>query len=98
MVAQQIKYNSKEKNIFAATPQLEAQKLLFAMVVTEVVGSKQGQREHGLKLAFIDDERAYFYAKANDTIFVKLPQEDADPGMCGTLLKSMYGTRDAASN
>ena len=27
LVAQQVKYNSKEKNIFAATPPLEAQKL-----------------------------------------------------------------------
>ena len=28
LVAQQVKYNSKEKNIFAAKPQLEAQKLV----------------------------------------------------------------------
>ena len=34
LVAQQIKYISKEKRIFAATPPLEAQKLLFSMVVT----------------------------------------------------------------
>ena len=54
LVAQQVKYNSKETNIFAATPPLEAQKLLFAMAVTEGVGYKQGVREHGLKLAFID--------------------------------------------
>ena len=32
------------------------------------------------------------------TSFLKLPQEDSAPGMCGKLLKSMYGTRDAASN
>ena len=54
LVAQQVKYNSKEKNIFAATPPLEAQKLLCAMAVTEGVGFKQGEREHVLKLAFID--------------------------------------------
>ena len=98
LVAQQVKYNSKEKNIFAATPPLEAQKLLFAMAVTEGVGYKAGEREHGMKLAFIDVKRAYFYAKAKKNIFVKLPEEDAEPGMCGRLLKSMYGTRDAASN
>ena len=57
-VAQQIKYNSKEKNIFAATPPLEAQKLLFSMAVTEGVGFRRGEREHGLKLAFIDVKRA----------------------------------------
>ena len=53
-VAQQVKLNSKEKHVFAATPPLEAQKLLFAMAVTEGVGFKQGDREHGRKLAFID--------------------------------------------
>ena len=35
LVAQQVKYNSKEKNIFAATSPLETQKLLFSMAVTE---------------------------------------------------------------
>ena len=49
-------------------------------------------------MAFIDVNRAYFYAKAKNNIFVKLPDGDAEPGMCGRLLKSMYGTRDAASN
>ena len=60
LVAQQIKYQSKDKNIFAATPPLEAQKLLFSMAVTEGVGFKKGEREHGLELAFIDVKRAYF--------------------------------------
>ena len=97
-MAQQIKHHSKDKNIFAATPPLEAQKLLFSMAVTEGVGFKRGEREHGLKLAFIDVKRAYFYAKAKKDIFIILPEEDAEPGMCGKLLKSMYGARDAASN
>ena len=71
---------------------------MLTTAVTEGVGFKQGQREHGLKLSFIDVKRAYFYAKAKNNIFVKLPEEDAEPGMCGKVLKSMYGTRDAASN
>ena len=29
---------------------------------------------------------------------MKLPPEDESPGQCGLLLKSMYGTRDAAQN
>ena len=97
-MAQQVKYNSKEKNIFAATPPLEAQKILFSMAVTEGIGYKKGETEKGMKLAFVDVKRAYFYAKAKKDIFVKLPEEDSAPGMCGKLLKSMYGTRDAASN
>ena len=52
LVAQQVKYQSKEKNLFAATPPLEAQKLLFSMAVTESVGFHKGEREHGLKTGF----------------------------------------------
>ena len=29
---------------------------------------------------------------------MELPPEDAEPGMCGKLLQSLYGTRDAAQN
>ena len=39
-----------------------------------------------------------FHAKSRRRVFVKLPPEDATEGMCGLLLKSMYGTRDAAQN
>ena len=87
LVAQQIKYHSKEENRFAATPPLEAQKLLFSMAVTEGVGFKKGEREHCLELAFIDAKRAYFYAKAKNDIFIRLSEEDAEPGMRGKLLK-----------
>ena len=66
------------------------------MAVTEGVGFNRGEREKGFKLAFIDVERAC--AKANKDIFIILPSEDAEPGMCGRLLKAMYGARDAASN
>jgi hypothetical protein len=31
-------------------------------------------------------------------VFVKLPEEDHEEGMCGRLVKAMYGTRDAAQN
>ena len=34
-------------------------------------------------------------------VYVKIPQEDLEPGeegLCGKLLLSMYGTRDAAQN
>ena len=42
--------------------------------------------------------RAYFYALAKRTVYVALPEEDESPGMCGRLVKAMYGTRDAAVN
>jgi hypothetical protein len=48
-----------------------------------------------------DVKKAYFYAPATRRVFVALPPEDRGPGeeqMCGLLLKSLYGTRDAAFN
>ena len=51
-----------------------------------------------MKLDFIDISRAYFQAAAIRDVYVELPDEDAEPGMCGKLIKSMYGTRDAAQN
>ena len=44
LVAQQIKHNSKEKNIFAATPPLETNKFLFSMAVAEGIGFRRGER------------------------------------------------------
>ena len=50
---------------------------------------------------YADVSRAYFYAKAERPVYVKLPAEDLEPGdegRCGRLRMSMYGTRDAALN
>ena len=51
-----------------------------------------------LKPRFTAVRRAYVHARARRLVFVKLPEEDAEDGMCGEFVKSMYGTRDAASN
>ena len=42
--------------------------------------------------------RAYFHATARRKVYVELPPEDHQVGMCGKLRKAMYGTRDAAQN
>ena len=94
LVAQEVK-TSKNDELFAATPPLEAKKMLLSMAVTEGIGFGKGYVK---KVDFIDVRRAYFNAAARRTVFVKLPAEDAADGMCGRLLKSMYGTRDAAQN
>ena len=52
----------------------------------------------GMKLDFIDIRRACFHSNACRQVFVQLPQEDYEEGMCGELVKAMYGTRDAAQN
>ena len=51
-----------------------------------------------MKLEFIDIKRAYLQAPARRDLYVQLPTEDADEGMCAKLNKAMYGTRDAAQN
>ena len=51
-------------------------------------------------LMHVDVSRAYFHAKAQRPMLVKLPTEDCsgkDKGKVGLLKKSMHGTRDAAS-
>lgn len=85
MVAKEIKI-SKNEDLFAATPPLEAKKLLFALAVTEGIGYTRGHRKEGMKLDFIDVKRAYFHAKARREIYVELPDEDAEEGMCGKLI------------
>ena len=34
----------------------------------------------------------------SEKVYIKLPKEDEEEGMCGRLNMSMYGTRDAAQN
>ena len=97
LVAKEIKTNKRE-DLFAATPPLEAQKTLLSLAMTEGIGYQTGCKTQGHKLDFIDVRRAYFHAKARREVYVELPQEDHQPGMCGKLSKSMYGTRDAAQN
>ena len=97
LVAKEIK-NDKRQDLFAATPPLEAKKLLMSMAMTEGVGFKRGQEKRGMKLDFIDVRRAYFYAPSKRTVYVQLPAEDQEEGMCGKLVKSMYGTRGTAQN
>ena len=68
------------------------------MAVTEGIGYVKGHREYGMKTDVIDVRRVYFQAMAKRDVYVNLPDEDWEEGMCGKLIKSMYGTRDAAHN
>ena len=45
----------------------------------------------------IDVRKAHWNAPARRTIYIKLPAEDDEPGMCGLCLKALYGFLDAAS-
>ena len=88
LVAKEIKMD-KRLDLFAATPPLEAKKLLFSAAVTEDVGFHKGDKESGMKIDFIDISRAFFQADAIREVYVELPPEDAGQGMCAKLKKSM---------
>ena len=97
LVAKEIK-TDKRIDLFAATPPLEGKKLLFTLAVVYGIGCERGDKKNGMKLDFIDIRRAFFHAKAKRAVYVELPPEEAQDGMCGKLNKAMYGTRDAAQN
>ena len=97
LVAQDINTTRRE-DLFAATPPLEAKKMLMSMAVTEGIGFRAGSKSKGMKLDVVDVRRAYFHAKSRREVYVVLPDEDWEEGKCGRLLKAMCGTRDAAQN
>ena len=81
----------KDDSLYAATPPLEAMRLVLSDAAT--------QGELGDKEVMINDvRRAYFYARTERDVYVRLPDEDpakAD-GKIGKLNLCLYGTRDAA--
>ena len=95
LVATELKAGSHSLDHFAAMPLLEAKKVLFSLAVT-----KNLRKQHGgsYKLGFVDISKAYPYAPVKRDVYAQLPAEDHEPGMCGRLVYSLYGTRDAAQN
>ncbi len=73
---------------FAATPPLEANKVLFSAFASMP----------GACLDFTDMVRAYFQEKATRDVYVDLPEEDRQEEMCGNRKKAIYVARDAAQN
>ena len=81
--------------IFSATPPLEAIRILVAKLTSE----DPTKVADPLKAMLVDVSRAHFYAPAVREVFIELPREDplfGDGVTCGKLLKTMYGTLDAA--
>ena len=89
LVAKEIK-RDKRGDLFAATPPLEAKKMLFSLAVTKGYGYIDNKRT-GMKIDFIDVRRAYYHAKALREVYVALPLGDEEEGMCGLLTKSLQG-------
>ena len=96
IVAQEFN-DHKRDDIFAATPPMEAIKMLLSLNVTEGIGYS-GNRELGMKIDFIDVRRAYYHVIASREVYIALPPGNEEEGMCGLLGKSLQGARDAAQN
>ena len=91
IAAKEIKTNNRP-DLFAATPPIEHIKYLISRVAS-------GQRgRHPSRLMIKDVKKAYVFADATRKIYIELPPGDSEHGKVGLLLKSLYGTRDAAMN
>ena len=80
--------------IFSATPPLESLRMLMAIASQPI-----DNPEDPLCIMLLDVSRAHFYARAEREVYIQLPPEDPRSGekdICGKLLKTMYGTLDAA--
>ena len=105
-VGKEIKKGSKGAlvaDFFAAMPPISSFKMLLNLAVTDRHYGVDGTvRPHTDKLyiLFIDVKRAHFLLDATRELYVELPPECQKEGkdLVGKLLKSLYGTRDAASN
>lgn len=83
--------------IFSATPPLETLRALIAKAACE----DPGESRDPYKILLVDVSRAHFYAPATREVYIRLPPEDPkanDGTTCGKLLRTMYGTLDAADH
>ena len=98
LVAKEVN-NGIDLAVYAATPPLEASKLLT------VKRAARGRERRGAAIApgddnrsimiHVDVHRAHLYAHAKRNTYVEVPDEGGQ--VCGSLVKAMYGTRQAAS-
>ena len=81
---------------FAATPPIEALRL---MVLLAARGNPKTGRPR--RTLLLDVSRAHWYPEAKRDVWIRLPAEDPradEPGVCGKLNRTMYGTLDAAQS
>lgn len=88
-------YTYKDDSLYAATPPLEALRMILSHTAT-VRGA--APRTRCRELLIHDVGRAYFYAPAIRRLFIELPEEDqeAKKDEVGRFNVCLYGTRDAA--
>jgi hypothetical protein len=76
----------KTDDFFAATPPLEAFRLLLSLAASGA---------HNIKIELLDARKAHLHAFADRTVYTQLPPELAAQGFCARLVRCLYGTRDA---
>ncbi len=76
----------KSDDFFAATPPLEAFRLLLSLAASA---------GEDTKVEVLDARKAHLHAFVDRTVFTQLPPEEAVPGYCARLVRCLYGTRDA---
>ena len=92
LVAQEINLQADE-SFYAATPPLEAKRMLFSEYASE-----QTRNGVPLQISFVDVKKAYFYGIPDRSLYVRFPPEmGLGKGMVGKLVRCMYGTRDAGA-
>jgi hypothetical protein len=94
-VARDFKGKGEEdtEHLFAATPPLEAKKLLFKWVRRLLKDGKKNRE----KVLLIDVRKAHLNAFCEEEVYVELPPEADAPGKCGMLKRWLYGMRPAAN-
>ena len=102
-VARQIRGPGQDA-VFAPTPPLEALRTVLSLAATDLPGRparcRDPKSESRVQVSCVDIIRASLNARANpdEPTYVQLPREDADAGrgLCGLLMKHMYGIQKAA--
>ncbi len=97
LVGREIKRDQR-LDLFAATPPLESLKLILSKCASNQHYAAESDR---FVIMYNDVKRAYFHAPAKRPVYIKIPDEDFEPGdedRVGVLNLSLYGTRDAAKN
>ena len=93
LVACEVNHGTKDDAFYAATPPLEAKKLLFAKYADQPTKNGAPQR-----LSFVDIRKAYFNAIPKRNVFMSLPKELGLPGRwVAKQVRCVYGTRDAGA-
>ena len=57
--------------MFAATPPLEALKILLPLALAEGIGYVKGREEEGMNIEFIDIKRAYLQAEVRREVYIE---------------------------